>query len=407
MSETNPKVLKTSLSDEAPLGWASCTLGELFDISAGGDWDPQNSSKVRSQDFCYPVVANALSRNGVHGWANFYTIPGDSLTITGRGDVGKAIFRPDPFVPIVRLLALVPKHEVSARFVTEYINYKVVFPLESTGVPQLTVPQVSRISVRVPPFDEQQRIATVLIDAENLISNLRRLIEKKQVIMQGMLQQLLTGKTRLPGFTSDWQITTLGESGVITGAGVDKKANPNESPVRLLNYMDVYKNEFLEDASIHQVVTANQVKIRNCDVRAGDVFFTPTSETPDDIARSAVALTDINDVAYSYHLVRWRPQKSWDPTFLGFAFNTDFFRKQVTSLASGSGTRYVISIPGFRSLKISLPPLTEQIEIGKTIKSLSDEINLLKHRLLKLGSLKQAMVQELLTGRTRLVPTGD
>lgn len=84
--------------------WKEKRIRDLFDIAAGGDIDKENSSDIKSEEFCYPVYANALVNNGLYGYANYYKIDGDTLTITGRGDVGHAVARHESYVPIVNML---------------------------------------------------------------------------------------------------------------------------------------------------------------------------------------------------------------------------------------------------------------------------------------------------------------
>jgi type I restriction enzyme S subunit len=267
---------------------------------------------------------------------------------------------------------------------------------------ELSIGTLKMLRFRFPSRAEQERIAAVLADADQLASSLESLITKKQAIKLGMMQQLLTGHTRLPGFSSGWDEVELGDSGEVAGGGVDKKVNPGERAVRLLNYMDVYRAEFIDASTAIQVVTAPTAKITKCTIRAGDVFFTPTSETPDDIARSAVAEADVSGAVYSYHLVRWRPMGEWDTTYLGFAFTTAAIRSQVSTLAAGSGTRYVVNLPGFRSLKVLRPAVAEQRAIGAALRAASDDIRLLQARLAKARAVKTGMMQQLLTGRARL-----
>lgn len=178
--------------------WREACIGDLFEVIAGGDWDAENCVKMRDSQHPYPVVANALTSGSVQGYCSYFRIPGDTLTITGRGDVGQAVYRAEPFVPIVRLLALVPRCDVSSRFFANYINYRVRFSLESTGVPQLTAPQVRPYLLAVPPVDEQRAIADVLADSDTEIELLQHRLAKTRAIKTGMVQQLLTGRTRLP-----------------------------------------------------------------------------------------------------------------------------------------------------------------------------------------------------------------
>jgi type I restriction enzyme S subunit len=218
------------------------------------------------------------------------------------------------------------------------------------------------------------------------------------------MQQLLTGQTRLPGFSGEWVEKTLGEIGEISGAGVDKKIRFGEQPVRLLNYMDVYRKTFLKNSDFSHEVSAKPDQIRRCSVKAGDIFFTPTSEVREDIGHSAVALEDISDVAYSYHVVRLRIFDGWDPTFSAYPFQTKSFLDQASTTCEGSGTRYVITLPKFRALEILYPAdKSEQAAIASVLFDMDAELSNLEGRLAKTRDLKQGMMQELITGRTRLV----
>ena len=96
---------------------------------------------------------------------------------------------------------------MDARFFADYINHGVHFAVESTGVPQLTAPQVARYLLPVPSEPEQRAIAEALSDVDELLGSLEKLIAKKRAIKQAAMQQLLTGKTRLPGFSGAWTKT--------------------------------------------------------------------------------------------------------------------------------------------------------------------------------------------------------
>ena len=201
----------------------------------------------------------------------------------------------------------------------------------------------------------------------------------------------------------------LKEVGIITGSGVDKKINDNEEFVTLLNYLDVYRYTYIRRKLLNHITTAKHEKLLQCSVRKGDVFFTPSSETADDIAKTAVAAEDMNDVVYSYHVVRLRPFENFDGEFIKFACETAAFIEQTTRLADGSGTRYVISLPNFRErLEIAVPPTKdEQTAIAAILSDMDAEIDALTVKLNKLRNIKQGMMSELLTGRIRLTEETD
>lgn len=122
-------------------------------------------------------------------------------------------------------------------------------------------------------ISEQNKIALSLSNIDSLISQLEILIEKKKAIKQGAMQELLTGKRRLKGFTEPWVEKKIGEIGLLTGAGVDKLSKPTEKPVRLLNYMDVFHRDHIYDEELSMRVTANAEKKEKCNILQGDVFL--------------------------------------------------------------------------------------------------------------------------------------
>ena len=169
--------------------WETVRLAEIFTISAGGDIDRQNSSPTYSTSYPYPVYANALTNNGLYGYANYFKVEGDSITVSGRGEVGHAIARHCKYVPIVRLLSLVPKYEDDVDFFVYMINATSIY-IESTGVPQLTSPQLGAVKVFRPPILEQKRISSLLLKIDAKIENEERLTFYLEKIRSSMLQQL-------------------------------------------------------------------------------------------------------------------------------------------------------------------------------------------------------------------------
>jgi type I restriction enzyme S subunit len=269
---------------------------------------------------------------------------------------------------------------------------------------QITNKSINSFRIPVPPTNTEQRaIATALSDVDAFLAALDRLITKKRDLKQAAMQQLLTGQTRLPGFHGEWEVKRLGDVGEISSAGVDKKIRPDEVPVRLVNYLDVYRKDFIYSDDLNHWVTAPLQKAKRCAVLKGDVFFTPTSETRDDIGISAVAMEDIPDAAYSYHVARLRLHEPWDLCFRTYAFKTRAFLDQAKTLCDGNGTRYVISQGKFRSMTVQVPPLPEQTAIAEVLTEMDGELAVLEQRREKTRALKQAMMQELLTGRTRLL----
>ena len=177
--------------------WQEMRIGDLFDAKAGGDLVQSRYNDVQDNHFPYPIYANGLEQQGLYGFSDYAEEPAGSITVTARGTLGQAFYRDTPFVAIGRLLVFKPKISLDARFFCEYINYGIHFAVESTGVPQLTAPQVSRYQLSVPTEPEQRAIASVFSDMDAEINTLEQRRDKTSTIKQGMMQQLLTGQVRL------------------------------------------------------------------------------------------------------------------------------------------------------------------------------------------------------------------
>ena len=259
-----------------------------------------------------------------------------------------------------------------------------------------------------PTLTEQKAIATALSDVDALITSLEQTITKKKAIKQGAMQQLLTppnkGGKRLPGFEGEWVEKTLGEVCDITGAGIDKKIVEGEKPVRLFNYMDVMKRDYVYNHELNHQVTAPYSKTNSCNVIEGDIFLTPSSELRTDIGVSAIAMEDMNGVVYSYHVYRLRYTIEINKFYGLYLLKTKQFLDQAEKMCEGSGKRYVVSMGKFRNMTVYLPKdIKEQEAISDILYDMDAEITQLETKKEKYQAIKQGMMQELLTGKTRLV----
>ena len=164
--------------------WEQRKLGEETTISAGGDIDKE---KIFDNGK-YPVYANALTNNGIVGYyEDTYRIEAPAVTVTGRGDVGHAQARKVNFTPVVRLLAVKSKHDVD--FLENAINNHAVL-IESTGVPQLTSPQLGNYKIYFPSFEEQQKIGSFFKQIDDTIALHQRKLDLLKEQKKGFLQKM-------------------------------------------------------------------------------------------------------------------------------------------------------------------------------------------------------------------------
>ena len=169
--------------------WENNILGVLFEIKAGGDIEKTHLRKTRDNVFCYPVYANSERFKGLHGYSDQYRVSQDCITVSGRGTLGIAHTRFEKFYPIVRLLVLHPKNECNLVFFEYAINELRIFN-ESTGVPQLTVPQLRTYRINFPDIKEQQKIAESLSAIDRKIELVAGQLDYAQSFKKGLLQQM-------------------------------------------------------------------------------------------------------------------------------------------------------------------------------------------------------------------------
>ena len=292
-------------------------------------------------------------------------------------------------------------------FEAQIINYSIYLiayeGARNHGLLNISIDDFFNIEIPIPPLEEQKKIADILLTWDKAITTLKEIIQQKELQKKGLMQNLLTGKKRLDGFNDEWKEVKLGEIGEITSAGVDKKINNNETKIYLLNYMDIYNNNFLNNNTTRYITTATNNKIASCNIKQGDIFITPSSEVPTDIAHTAVAEEDIVDTVYSYHIMRLRPKITISLYYSKYMFETSYFYKQAYTLCSGSGQRYVLSINTMRNIKLYIPTsIEEQKKIAEILMKADEEIELLNKQLELYTEQKKGLMQQLLTGKIRV-----
>lgn len=192
------KGYKQSELGEVPEDWEVFRFDQQFNIYAGGDVPKDSLSMSKTDKHPYPIFANAIQEKGLYGYTGYKRSKPNSVTVTARGYLGHAEYRDEYFFPIVRLLVLEPIGSLDSKFSSYAINELIEVPTESTGVPQLTAPQVGKFIIAAPgEMNEQTAIATILSDMDTDIQTLEQRLNKTRQIKQGMMQELLTGKTRL------------------------------------------------------------------------------------------------------------------------------------------------------------------------------------------------------------------
>jgi type I restriction enzyme S subunit len=174
------------------VGWVETALESCCEqIFAGGDVPKDRLSKVRTSQYSVPIYSNGEKDNGLYGFTDIARVAKPSVTVSARGTLGFSVIRTEPFLPVVRLIVLVPDAE---QISLPFLYYTVVgmdFGNTGTSIPQLTVPNIKESILRVPPLSEQKTIVEKLDALTDEIQRLTRLYERKLASLEELKKSLL------------------------------------------------------------------------------------------------------------------------------------------------------------------------------------------------------------------------
>lgn len=265
---------------------------------------------------------------------------------------------------------------------------------------------VKGLTVALPPKQEQLRIAEVLFDVDREAAALRRLIEKKDDVRRAMMQQLLSGAIRLPGFSGSWRTVSLRHAVRYVKTTPLPRAKLYEgSGVACLHYGDVHGSSSVRlDASRTPVPRAPSHLTEGAGrLLVGDLVFVDASEDRSGVGKS-VEITSLppEGMVAGLHTIAARFARNvLADGFKAYLQFTPGFRGSLLRLAAGTKvlatTRDHIS-----SVELPLPEPAEQVAIAAVLQHCDREIDVLHARLSKTEAMKHGMLQELLSGRTRL-----
>ena len=237
------------------------------------------------------------------------------------------------------------------------------------------------------PLPEQKAIAKVLSDVDELIESIEKLIHKKKQIKQGAMQELLTGKKRLPGFSGEWEVKRLGELVTIASG---------ESPSKFRMKADgipYYKVEQLNNCNKYQITTPYYIECKN-PIKSGSIVFPKRG--------AAILLNKVRILSReSYidtNLMALTPtDELYNEYLFYFLIKKELWRIADTTSVPQINNKHIKPLP------IPLPPLPEQKAIAQILSDMDAEIEALEKKLDKYRKIKEGMMEKLLTGQVRLV----
>jgi type I restriction enzyme S subunit len=352
-----------------------------------------------------PTRAMSIAETAAKALADFRLKAGE-VVIGRRGDMGRcAVVRPEQEGWLCGTGSMI----VRGRGIDEHFLQRVlsspraIASIEeaSVGSTMVNLNQgtLARLKIQFPPITEQTTIAAALGDIDALLTALDRLIAKKRDLKQAAMQQLLTGQTRLPGFQGEWEVKRLGDLGVfLKGSGV-KKDESRSGDLPCVRYGEIYTHHNDCIRSFHSWISRDVARTATR-LKSGDLLFAGSGETKAEIGKCVAFVQDCEAYAGG-DIVILRPA-GVDSVFMGYYCNTSPINAQKASMGQGDAVVH-ISAAALAAVAASLPTQAEQTAIATVLSDMDAELAALEARRDKTRALKHGMMQELLTGRTRLV----
>ena len=379
----------------------------------GGDIPALSAGNVRMGFVDFKEECYFGSEQLYRRWMTKGDLAKDDIVFTTEAPLGNVALVPDNRRYILSqrtVLLQVDPNRVSSRFLfqvmlsggfqrmlADYASGSTARGIQRKKFEQLCVP--------IPPLHEQGAIAAALGDVDALLDRLDRIIAKKRDLKQAAMQQLLTGQIRLPGFHGEWEVKRLGDHVAFLRNGTNSRAElTQDDPVKYLHYGDVHAcaGTQLRPNALPSIPSEKAKSLAR--LQDGDLVFADASEDLAGVSKS-VEMRGVADTETvpGLHTIAARFDKS--ALADGFKSYLQFcttFSGQLRRLAAGTKV-YATNRAHIASIEMRLPGVEEQTAIAAVLSDMDAELSALEMRRDKTRNLKQGMMQELLTGRTRLI----
>lgn len=405
-----PKGYRLTDAGIIPHDWNVRTIGSFCSTYSGGTPSTSRSDFyggdipwIASGDLNTHRIKDVPGRLTKEGYKN------SAAKMVDHGDLVLALYGATAGVVAVTeldaainqaVLAIRPNEDCIREFLFQYLAYRqgqIVANYTQGGQPNLSGAIIRSLRIALPPTIEQSAIAEALSAVDGLLDALDQLIAKKQAIKQAAMQQLLAGKTRLPGFTGKWETKRIGEFTDCTAGGTPSTriAQYWGGPIRWMNSGELnLKKVFEVDGRITER-GLRESSTTLVPARCVLIGLAGQGKTRGTVAMNMVELCTNQSIAAIF------PNTSFIAEYL--YYNLDSRYDELRGMSTGDGGRGGLNLRIIRSVTVPFPPIDEQEAIATVLANMDAEIEALERRREKSRQIKQGMMQQLLTGRIRLV----
>ena len=360
-----------------PVEWEVKRLGEVLSIGNGKDYKHLSVGHV-------PVFGTG----GIITYVNNYLYNGDTVCIGRKGTIDKPIFYSGKIWTVDTLFYTYAFKTTFARYI--YLLFQIIDWKkynEATGVPSLSKSTIERIMIPLPPLAEQEKIAEILSTWDKAIEKQIQLIQKLELRKKGLMQQLLTGKKRLPGFTDEWKKVKAG----LIFKSVSIRSNKQEILLSATQEHGVIPRDMLESRVTMPTGDLSSFKL----VDVGDFVISLRS------FEGGIEYSQYRGVVSPAYTVL-KKALDVDSAFYKAYFKSNDFIQRLSVAVIGIRDGKQISYSDFAYIKIPFPALQEQTAIANILSSSDEEIRLAQDKLAAMKEQKKVLKKILLTGKRRV-----
>ena len=382
-----PKLRFSGFNDE----WESYKFDDLFNFQVAGDMKKELFNDELTDEFKYPLYANALENEGLLGYYKDYKYESNSITVTARGNIGYATVRKNKFSAIGRLIILTAKINLNMNFFEEYINNNVKVHIESTGVPQLTAPSLKINKINCPNLNEQNKISNFLTRLNKKIELLEKKHQCYQDFKKYLMQQIFTQKLRFRNFNENFNEYLISQLFISKkGSGLSKDMIENDGVNKCVLYGELYTN-YSEIISEVQSRTNEECKSLS---KYGDILIPSSTTTKGiDLVTASVILDDDVYLGGDITILRNKDDSIVNNSYFAYYFSNGLI-KDVSRLTQGS-TIIHLYWKDFKKVKVMLPSLEEQEKITNILISIDEKLNEINNIIDSMKEFKKGLLQQM------------
>ena len=395
---------------EIPGHWGGVFINRLFNIKAGGDVKPELYADKKDENHPFPVYTNTKSADDVYAYTSLATCPSNSITVTGRGEVGHAIFRETPYDAIVRLLSLTPKSNIICKFYAYFIDTVIPFSSDSAAIGQLSAVQIKQKHVTLPPLSEQRTIVSFL-DAkcgkiDEWVTKKQKEVEHLQELKQRVIADAVTRglnphvkmkATNIPWLKEipeDWENKRL--AAMFTD---DIETNKDFQYKRAFKFNYgclVPKNEIGDPEEYRDVYVKYSI------LNTGDILINGLNLNYDFISQRVACAPSDGIITSAYVVCRPRPNVNYD--YYTYLFKAMDSMKLFHGM--GTGIRLTLSFKELKTHLLPVPTIEEQKQIVSYLDAKTSKIDKLIANITKeiecIKEYKQRLISDVVTGQIKV-----